>query len=66
LIVLTPTSSSPLWIELQKELAALSTRGKLVLVEGTGHHIQLGRPDVVVDAVREVVEAARLDLQSIH
>jgi pimeloyl-ACP methyl ester carboxylesterase len=59
LIVLTPVSSSPTWMELQKELAGLSTQGKLITVEGTGHYIQLGRPDVVVDAVRQVVEAAR-------
>lgn len=57
--VLTPMGSSSTWMELQKELAGLSTQGKLIVVEGTGHYIQLGRPDVVVDAVRQVIEAAR-------
>jgi pimeloyl-ACP methyl ester carboxylesterase len=59
LLVLTPGSSSPVWMELQKDLAGLSTQGKLIRVEGAGHYIQLGRPDVVIEAVRQVVEAAR-------
>jgi pimeloyl-ACP methyl ester carboxylesterase len=59
LLVLTPGSSSPVWMELQKELAGLSTQGKLITVEGAGHYIQLGRPDVVIEAVRQVVEDAR-------
>ena len=41
------------------ELAQRSTRGKLIIVENSGHHIQHDRPDAVVDAVREVVEAVR-------
>ena len=43
----------------QMELAQRSTRGKLIIVENSGHHIQHDRPDVVVDAVREVAEAVR-------
>ena len=42
---------------LQTELTALSPNGKLVLVEGSGHFIQVDRPQVVVDAIQEVVEA---------
>jgi pimeloyl-ACP methyl ester carboxylesterase len=64
LIVLTPVSSSSTWMELQKELAGLSTQGRLIVVEGTGHYIQLGRPDVVIDAVQQIVEAARYRLTS--
>jgi pimeloyl-ACP methyl ester carboxylesterase len=30
-----------------------------VTVEGSGHHIQVDRPQVVIDAIREVVEAVR-------
>ena len=64
LVVLTPDSSSSTWMELQKELAGLSTQGRLTVVEGTGHYIQLGRPDAVIDALRQVVEAARYRLTS--
>jgi len=42
--------------ERQDELAALSTRGKRIVVEETGHFIQLDQPQVVIDAIREVFE----------
>ena len=43
--------------ELQGELSALSPNGKLVRVEGSGHHIHVDHPQTVIDAIREVVEA---------
>jgi pimeloyl-ACP methyl ester carboxylesterase len=45
--------------ELQAELAGLSNYGKLVQVTGTGHFIQVDRPKIVIDAIREVVAASR-------
>lgn len=45
--------------ELETELANRSTEGRLVMVENSGHHIQYDRPDTVVNAVREVLEAVR-------
>jgi pimeloyl-ACP methyl ester carboxylesterase len=42
--------------DMWEELAALSTRGKWVIVEGTGHFIQLDKPQVVIDAIQEVFE----------
>jgi len=45
--------------ELHVEIAALSPRGKRVIAEGSGHYVQVERPALVVDAIREVVEAAR-------
>ena len=45
--------------ELQGELAALSPQGRQVQVEGSGHYIQIDRPEVVIDAVREVVQAVQ-------
>lgn len=47
------------FMELQSELAMLSPRGKLVVVEESGHFIQLDQPGSVVEAIREVVTAAR-------
>ena len=40
--------------EMQNELAALSTRGERIVVEESGHFIQLDAPKVVIDAIREV------------
>jgi pimeloyl-ACP methyl ester carboxylesterase len=44
------------WRARQERLASLSTRGKLVVLEEEGHYLPLLRPDVVVGAIREVVE----------
>jgi pimeloyl-ACP methyl ester carboxylesterase len=38
---------------------ALSSNGKQVVVLDSGHYIMIDRPDVVIDAIREVVDAAR-------
>jgi pimeloyl-ACP methyl ester carboxylesterase len=43
--------------ELQSELAALSSEGKLIIAEQSGHTIQIDQPDLVIDAVREIVDA---------
>jgi pimeloyl-ACP methyl ester carboxylesterase len=39
-------------------LAALSTQGKLVVAERSGHHVQLDQPELVAQAVTEVLGAA--------
>jgi pimeloyl-ACP methyl ester carboxylesterase len=41
------------------ELKALSSAGKLIIADKSGHEIHLYRPELVVDAIREVVTAAR-------
>lgn len=43
----------------QEVMAHYSTRGRHLIVPGAGHHIQLEQPEIVVDAIREVLEAAR-------
>jgi pimeloyl-ACP methyl ester carboxylesterase len=45
---------------LQSTLPALSRNSKQILVD-SGHSVQLERPEVVVEAVREVVGAVRSD-----
>ena len=47
------------WSHMHDEIAALSTKGVNRLVEGSGHYIQKQKPQVVIDAVAEVVAAAR-------
>ncbi len=41
------------------EFTKLSRNSKLVVAEKSGHHVHLDEPQVVIDAVHEVVEAAR-------
>jgi len=52
-------ANEQLWQQLQAELAGLSSQGRLVVAEGSGHYIQLDRPELVIDAIAEVVTAAR-------
>jgi hypothetical protein len=42
-----------------RALAALSSAGRLVTVEGAGHMIHLYKPNAVVQAIREVVTSVR-------
>ncbi len=44
-----------IWWDLQEELAARSTSGKLVKVDGATHEMPFERPDVIADAIREVL-----------
>ena len=45
--------------QLQLELAALSTNGKRIVADGSGHYIQLDRPDLVIRAIEELLAVAR-------
>jgi len=50
-----------IWIDvLQMRLAHLSTRGRRIMVERSGHDIPTDRPDAIVDAVREIRTAATI------
>jgi pimeloyl-ACP methyl ester carboxylesterase len=44
-----------LWEQMQKELTALSTNGRRIVAQGSGHYIQIQRPDLVIAAIRELV-----------
>lgn len=46
------------WTKMQMELTHLSTRGTQVIAKGSGHYVQLDRPELVIEAVRNVVGLA--------
>jgi pimeloyl-ACP methyl ester carboxylesterase len=48
-----------LWQTLQNELAALVPNSKHVIAKNSGHDIQHEQPELVVNAIRAVVEGAR-------
>jgi pimeloyl-ACP methyl ester carboxylesterase len=48
-----------LWIEMQDELAALSSKSLHVIALRSGHLVPQEQPDVVISAARAVVRAAR-------
>jgi pimeloyl-ACP methyl ester carboxylesterase len=47
-----------LWHDVQAQTAALSPKGRLVVVDGSGHFIQGDRPEVVVEAVLDAMREA--------
>ena len=47
------------WEKMQVDLAHLSTRGIQTIAKNSAHYIQIDRPDVVIDAVRNIVAQAR-------
>lgn len=49
----------PIWAEAQRRQATLSTHGQLIVAEGSGHAIHWDQPALVIDAVRQVVDAVR-------
>ncbi len=48
-----------LWRQLQRELAQLVPGGRLVVATESGHNIQDEQPELVLDAIRDVVLAVR-------
>ena len=52
-----PTNDA--WQQMQNELAQLSSRSTHVIAKNSGHYIQIDRPDLVIEAIRKVVDQAR-------
>jgi pimeloyl-ACP methyl ester carboxylesterase len=48
----------PFWLAGQKRMASLSTRGRLVVAGKSNHMIQHDEPELVIAALRSVVEEA--------
>jgi pimeloyl-ACP methyl ester carboxylesterase len=49
----------PVWAELQRELARLSTNSKHIVATKAGHNIQLEEPDLVLDSILDIVSQVR-------
>jgi hypothetical protein len=47
------------WGKMQEELAHLSSNGSRMVVKGSGHDIQIDKPEAVVDAIPKVAGEAR-------
>jgi pimeloyl-ACP methyl ester carboxylesterase len=47
------------WAAAQARLAALVPTARYVLASESGHYIQLDQPELVIDAIRDVVDAVR-------
>jgi pimeloyl-ACP methyl ester carboxylesterase len=47
------------WRQLQRDQASLSARGCLLIAQQSGHVVPIDQPEVVVNAIRTVVETVR-------
>lgn len=54
------------WWRLQEDLVSRSRRSRWIWAERSGHSIQLDQPELVVEAIREVVNQARAPGGALH
>jgi len=47
------------WVAMHKEIVARSTRGRWILAERSAHYIQRDQPELVVQAVRDMLDTVR-------
>lgn len=52
-----------IFVELQKEWAQISSRSRHIMAYESGHFIQQDQPDLVIDAILQIVGEAQGDLQ---
>lgn len=52
-------AGTPTWSTAQQEMAALSTRGRLVVAEHSGHAVHLEQPGIVIQSIGQVLAEAR-------
>jgi pimeloyl-ACP methyl ester carboxylesterase len=45
------------WQELQKEITALSTRGRHILAEQSGHNVIFDQPEVIIESILEMISS---------
>ena len=65
--MVTPATSSregrweQMWMEMQLDLVALTPRSKHVIASTGDHYVHIREPELVIDAVRDIVEQHRLE-----
>lgn len=60
LIVISAEKTAPAVVEAHRATAALSSQGRHMIAEGSGHWVQLDRPDLIVRAALDVIEQMRV------
>jgi pimeloyl-ACP methyl ester carboxylesterase len=61
LIVITAeeTNKDPEWQKYQKQLVSLSKRGRQIIAENSSHMINVDKPEVIVEAIKEIIELCK-------
>jgi pimeloyl-ACP methyl ester carboxylesterase len=50
------------WQKIQVEISSLSTRGKLIVAERSGHNIIFDQPEIIVEAIQEMLASTSSQL----
>ena len=58
-VVTGARGSDATWRDLQRDQATLSQRGCQMIAEESGHVVPIEQPEIIVEAIRNVVDAAR-------
>ena len=48
-----------MWLELQSDLMKLSTNSRHFFADHSSHFMNFDQPDLIIDAVRQIVETTR-------
>lgn len=48
------------WTEMQEELRNLSSTGTRIVAIGSGHYVEVYRPDLVIQAIRQAVDTTNM------
>ena len=59
MVVTGARGADPTWRDLQRDQVALSERGCQIIAEDSGHLVQIDQPEIVVNAIRALVEGTR-------
>ena len=54
-----PVKFRKMWLDLQQDLTKLSSNSRQVFADQSGHFIQFDQPELVITAIRQLVETAR-------
>ena len=59
LLIVSTGNTSPGYAALQRKLLSLSSNSKRLMASESFHSVEIDQPDVVIDGIRQVVEAVR-------
>jgi pimeloyl-ACP methyl ester carboxylesterase len=45
-----------IWLTLQTQLSKSTSKGKLLIADGSGHHIHLEQPELVLNEIKSILE----------
>ena len=51
------------WQELQEEITSLSTRGRRIIAERSGHNIIFEQPEIIIESILEMIDVVSIDLK---